>query len=122
MKTIAKFLRDDSGATAIEYGLIAALIAVAIIAAASMLGGQLGNLFNNIGNRLDAPPTSGHVGMNGDGFLPPSHRNGQNQRHGQNRGGSGSGGGGRRGGRRRGRRGGSGGGGSRTPRGNHDTQ
>ena len=52
MKTIAKFLRDDSGATAIEYGLIAALIAVAIIAAASMLGGQLGNLFNNIGNRL----------------------------------------------------------------------
>jgi pilus assembly protein Flp/PilA len=52
MKTIAKFLRDDSGATAIEYGLIAALIAVAIIAAASMLGGQLGNLFNDIGNRL----------------------------------------------------------------------
>jgi pilus assembly protein Flp/PilA len=53
MKTIAKFLRDDSGATAIEYGLIAALIAVAIIAAATTLGGNLGTLFNNIGNRLD---------------------------------------------------------------------
>ena len=52
MKTIAKFLRDDSGATAIEYGLIAALIAVAIIAAASMLGGQLGTLFNDIGDTL----------------------------------------------------------------------
>jgi pilus assembly protein Flp/PilA len=52
MKTIAKFLRDDSGATAIEYGLIAALIAVAIIAAATTLGTNLGNLFQSIGNRL----------------------------------------------------------------------
>jgi pilus assembly protein Flp/PilA len=64
MKTIAKFLRDDSGATAIEYGLIAALIAVAIIAAASMLGGQLGTLFNDIGNTLK--------GVNDANATPPA--------------------------------------------------
>ncbi len=65
---------------------------------------------DNIGNRLDAPPTSGHVGINGEGVLAP-------QRSGQGRGGSGGsrggggggGGGGRRRGRRRGRRGGGGG-------------
>jgi pilus assembly protein Flp/PilA len=47
------FINDDSGATAIEYGLIAALIAVGIIAAATALGGSLSTLFNNISNRLD---------------------------------------------------------------------
>jgi tRNA nucleotidyltransferase/poly(A) polymerase len=74
---------------------------------------------DNIGNRLDAPPTSGHVGMNGDGFLPPARRQ-QNNRGGQ---GGGGGGNNRRRGRRRGRRGGgSGGGPNRAPRGNHDTQ
>ncbi|WDR06774.1 Flp family type IVb pilin [Devosia rhodophyticola] len=52
MKIIASFAQDESGATAIEYGLIAALIAVGIIAAASALGGNLGNLFNGISNRL----------------------------------------------------------------------
>jgi len=70
MKTIAKFLRDDSGATAIEYGLIAALIAVAIIAAASMLGGQLGNLFNNIADRLGQVTVDG-VGGGGDTTTTP---------------------------------------------------
>ena len=44
MKTIARFMNDESGATAIEYGLIAALIAVAIIAAATMLGGSSSGL------------------------------------------------------------------------------
>ena len=39
---------DESGATAIEYGLIAALIAVGIIAAATTLGNSLSNLFNTI--------------------------------------------------------------------------
>ncbi|WP_306227986.1 Flp family type IVb pilin [Bosea beijingensis] len=48
----ARFVKDESGATAIEYGLIAALIAVGIIAAASMLGGNLSTLFTNIGTRL----------------------------------------------------------------------
>jgi pilus assembly protein Flp/PilA len=48
----ARFIKDDSGATAIEYGLIAALIAVAIIAAATALGGKLGDLFNSISGKL----------------------------------------------------------------------
>jgi pilus assembly protein Flp/PilA len=53
LNTVAKFINDESGATAIEYGLIAALIAVGIIAAATALGGSLSGLFNNISNRLD---------------------------------------------------------------------
>lgn len=69
MKTIAKFLRNDEGATAIEYGLIAALIAVAIIAAASTLGGNLGNLFNDIGTRLSQTQVDG-VGGGDDGDTP----------------------------------------------------
>ena len=46
------FLRDDSGATAIEYGLIAALIAVAIITAATTVGGNLATTFNNVAGSL----------------------------------------------------------------------
>ena len=53
MSTITRFLKDDSGATAIEYGLIAALIAVAIIAGATLLGGNLGSMFNGIANTLN---------------------------------------------------------------------
>lgn len=53
MKIVARFMRDESGATAIEYGLIAALIAVGIIAAATTLGGSLSNIFGTISNRLD---------------------------------------------------------------------
>ena len=52
MNTVARFMNDESGATAIEYGLIAALIAVGIIAAATTLGNGLSTLFNNIGDRL----------------------------------------------------------------------
>ncbi|MCM8729846.1 Flp family type IVb pilin [Hephaestia sp. GCM10023244] len=48
MKTIRKFFSDKKGATAIEYGLIAALIAVAAIAAMTGLGKQLGNTFNEV--------------------------------------------------------------------------
>lgn len=57
MNTVARFLNDESGATAIEYGLIAALIAVGIIAAATFLGGSLSNLFNAIGGRLGTEAT-----------------------------------------------------------------
>lgn len=53
MNLFARFAQDESGATAIEYGLIAALISVGIIAAASALGGSLGNLFNGISGQLD---------------------------------------------------------------------
>jgi pilus assembly protein Flp/PilA len=54
MKTVARFMKDESGATAIEYGLIAALISVGIIAAATFLGNGLSGLFNGIGNKLNA--------------------------------------------------------------------
>jgi len=47
-KFVSRFLKDESGATAIEYGLIAALIAVVIIGAVSTLGSNLGNTFNHI--------------------------------------------------------------------------
>ncbi|WP_055047754.1 Flp family type IVb pilin [Devosia sp. A16] len=54
MNTIARFVNDESGATAIEYGLIAALIAVGIIVAATLLGNNLSGLFNGISGRLAA--------------------------------------------------------------------
>ena len=52
MQMLKKFLRNESGATAIEYGLIAALISVAIIAGVSLTGSQLANTFNNVGTTL----------------------------------------------------------------------
>lgn len=53
MTTLLKrFLRNESGATAIEYGLIAALIALAITAGASTLGNNLGAKFNDIAEKL----------------------------------------------------------------------
>jgi pilus assembly protein Flp/PilA len=52
MKFINKLLRDEQGATAIEYGLIAALIAVAAITAMGALGNQLSNTFNTVSNEM----------------------------------------------------------------------
>ncbi len=46
------FLRDESGATAIEYGLIAGLIAVVIIGAVTAVGTGVGNKFNAVANNL----------------------------------------------------------------------
>ena len=49
MKTlVSRFVKDESGATAIEYGLIAAGIAVAIVVAVQAVGGQLNTLFGTI--------------------------------------------------------------------------
>ena len=45
---LGRFVKDESGATAIEYGLIAALIAVGIIAAARGLGSQIAATFNTV--------------------------------------------------------------------------
>lgn len=53
MKFINKLLRDEQGATAIEYGLIAALIAVAAITAMQGLGGELADTFTNVDTKLD---------------------------------------------------------------------
>jgi pilus assembly protein Flp/PilA len=52
MTKFMQFMRDDSGATAIEYGLIAALIAVVIIAAVELVGGNLQNTFNTVASNL----------------------------------------------------------------------
>ncbi len=52
MSKFIKMIRDNKGATAIEYGLIAALIAVAAIGAMSSIGTKLGTTFNNVSNSL----------------------------------------------------------------------
>jgi len=48
MKVIRKFLKNESGATAIEYGLIAALVSIAAIGAMSAMGDQLSGAFNDV--------------------------------------------------------------------------
>ncbi len=53
MATLKSFLRDESGATAIEYGLIAAGISVAIITAVQGLGTKLSNTFTNMTTALN---------------------------------------------------------------------
>ena len=52
-KLFARFVKDKSGATAIEYGLIAALIALAIMVGAGSLGNSLNNQFTEISKELD---------------------------------------------------------------------
>ena len=51
-KQLIKFWNDEEGATAIEYGLIAGLIAVAIIGGLTLVSGGLGNLFTRINTAL----------------------------------------------------------------------
>lgn len=55
-RTIGNFLKDESGATAIEYGLIAALVAIAIMVGAGMLGRELNNKFVSISNAVKNAP------------------------------------------------------------------
>jgi pilus assembly protein Flp/PilA len=57
MKIIKKLRRDEQGATAIEYGLIAALIAVAAITAMTGLGSQISNTFAKTGNSITTANT-----------------------------------------------------------------
>ena len=58
-KLVSRFLKDESGATAIEYGLIAALISVALITGASTLGSKLNSVFTSLGTKMnDAETTS----------------------------------------------------------------
>jgi pilus assembly protein Flp/PilA len=52
MAKFIKLMKNSKGATAIEYGLIAALIAVAAIAAMQGIGTKLGTTFNNVSNSL----------------------------------------------------------------------
>ena len=58
MTIFTRFMKDESGATAIEYGLIAALIAVAIIGAAGTVGTQLKATFTDVGAELTAANTA----------------------------------------------------------------
>ena len=51
---ISRFLKNESGATAIEYGLIAALIAAVIITAVTTIGTNLQTTFTNVGAKLSA--------------------------------------------------------------------
>ena len=53
MKNLVKFVKDESGATAIEYGLIAAGISVAIIAVVQGLGSKLNTTFTSVSNALN---------------------------------------------------------------------
>lgn len=53
MNFVTRFFKDESGATAIEYGLIAAGMAVAVIAAITILDGALKNSANNVQSAVD---------------------------------------------------------------------
>ena len=53
MNTIIAFLNDESGATAIEYGLIAALVSVAGILSFQALGTSLGTMFSSVSSTID---------------------------------------------------------------------
>ena len=51
-RTFARFLDDECGATAIEYGLIAALVAVVVLATLGSLGNNMKNVFNKVAGNL----------------------------------------------------------------------
>ncbi|MDO9430092.1 MAG: Flp family type IVb pilin [Pseudomonadota bacterium] len=53
-KFVTRFLKNESGATAIEYGLIAALIAVVLVTAMTALQGKITALFTGVGTKVDA--------------------------------------------------------------------
>jgi pilus assembly protein Flp/PilA len=57
-KLVSRFLKDESGATAIEYGLIAALISVALITGATALGGKLNQVFLGLSDKMNGAVTS----------------------------------------------------------------
>ncbi len=59
MKKLIRFLKDEDGATAIEYGLLAAGISIAIAGVVWLVGGQLFNLFSQVENKLANPPPGG---------------------------------------------------------------
>jgi pilus assembly protein Flp/PilA len=62
LKTIQSFVRDESGATAIEYGLIAALVSVAAIVALQALGGSLKEIFGIVSSNLSSAAAKATAG------------------------------------------------------------
>lgn len=59
---INRFAKDESGATAIEYGLIAALISVVIIGALALIGPKVAGLFDSVNEKLPEAPEGGSEG------------------------------------------------------------
>lgn len=55
MASIRHFIRNEEGVTAVEYGLIAALVAVAIVAGAGTLGGGLDGFFQRVADCMNTP-------------------------------------------------------------------
>ena len=58
IRTFIRFAKDEDGATAIEYGLIAALVSIACIAALNLLGDSLVEIFTVVSSVLDAAATA----------------------------------------------------------------
>jgi pilus assembly protein Flp/PilA len=58
MRFLTKLLKDESGATAIEYGLIAGLVSVAAIGILTQMGGSLVNIFSVVSTELDKAASS----------------------------------------------------------------
>lgn len=54
MEPITRFFKDESGASAVEYGLLVALIAVVIIGAVSMIGTTISTIFTNTANEISS--------------------------------------------------------------------
>ena len=59
MSFLKAFLKDESGVTMIEYGLVAALVSIAAIVALQILGGQLQIIFNTVSSYLSAASAGG---------------------------------------------------------------
>lgn len=68
MRKIGSLRRDESGVTAIEYGLIAGLVAVLLIGSLNLVGGSLQTLFTTVSTQLN---TASGVGGTGTGATPP---------------------------------------------------
>ena len=70
LTTMKTLIRDESGATALEYGLIAALVSVAAIGALNTLGGSLNNIFGIVSGQLDSAATAAAGSAGGTGGTP----------------------------------------------------
>ena len=69
---ISKFLKDESGATAIEYGLIAALVSVAAIGALGAMGDSLVNIFGTVEGELSSASTAASSSSSSGTTPPPT--------------------------------------------------
>ena len=68
INVIRKLIKDESGATAIEYGLIAALVSVAAVAALTTLGESLQTMFGMVSTTLDTAVATGTAAGSGSGL------------------------------------------------------